>query len=181
MKLTCTLSIVVILLFTNNAIAQSDTIFLKKEARLGSPITDRPPQAVFAELYGRSLLFSANYDRRFNKTTDGLGFSIGAGYFKIDEFSLFSVPITLNYLLGKNGKYFETGIGTTFFAGTVDDFGFGDSYGSSSGSTFAGTLTLGYRSQPMKGGFMFRAGLNPIFLKNVFVPYLPYVSFGYNF
>lgn len=155
---------------------QQDTVYLKKE-RHNITVTDRAPQAVYAELWGKGLLFTANYDRRFSKRVDGLGFSVGAGYIKIDDVSLFSLPIGLNYLLGKNGKYFEVGAGATYFSATIDDIGDASDHG----STVMGTMTLGYRSQPIKGGFMFRAGINPIIFRDNFIPYYPYVSFGYSF
>jgi hypothetical protein len=153
-----------------------DTVFLKK-ARHPVIVTDRPPQAVYAEIWGKALFFSANYDRRFSKRLNGLGFSAGAGYLNVDGLSLFSVPVGLNYLLGNNGKYFEVGAGASYLSASLDDFG----DAASSGSTVIGTMTIGYRSQPIKGGFMFRVGINPIFFKKNFVPYYPYVSFGYNF
>jgi len=155
---------------------QQDTVYLKKERR-SITVTDRAPQAVYAELWGRGLLFTANYDRRFSKRVDGLGFNVGAGYIKIDDISLFSLPVGLNYLLGKNGKYFEVGAGATYFSARITDIGDATDHG----NTVVGNMTLGYRSQPIKGGFMFRAGVNPIFFRNVFIPYYPYVSFGYSF
>jgi hypothetical protein len=153
-----------------------DTVHLKRNYN-PITVTDRPPQAVFAELYGRAGIFSVNYDRRFSKRLDGLGFTVGGGYLKIEDLNLVSVPVSLNYLLGKNGKYFEMGAGVSYFSARITDI---DNV-SQHGHTFVGTMTLGYRSQPIKGGFMFRAGINPFFFKDVFFPYWPYVSFGYNF
>jgi len=156
--------------------SQRDTVYLKKEHHTIT-VTDRAPQAFYAELWGKGLLFTANYDRRFSKRLDGLGFSIGAGYIKIDDVSLFSLPVGLNYLLGKNGKYFELGAGASYFSARITDIGDATDHG----STVVGTMTIGYRSQPVHSGFMFRAGVNPIFFKNTFIPYWPYVSFGYSF
>jgi len=156
--------------------SQRDTIHLKTERRTIT-VTDRAPQAFYGELWGKGLLFSANYDRRFSKRLDGLGFGIGAGYIKIDNVSLFSLPVGLNYLLGQNGKYFEVGAGATYLSASLSDFDNATQHG----STVIGTMTFGYRSQPVHSGFMFRAGINPIFFKNTFVPYWPYVSFGYSF
>ena len=155
-----------------------DTVHLKKD-RYAAPVTvtDRAPQAVYAELWGKGLIFSVNYDRRFSKRLDGLGFSVGAGYLKVDGVGLFSLPVGLNYLLGKNGKYLELGAGASYFSATISDI----DNASDHGSTVIGTMTIGYRSQPVNGGFMFRAGLNPIIFKNNFIPYWPYISFGYNF
>lgn len=175
-----------LLVFCFSAFAQRDSITLKKAAvpedsvslkQNGYTVTDRPPQAIYAELFGKAIIFSVNYDRRFSKRTDGLGFMVGLGYVESDGASLFSLPFSLNYLLGKKGKFLELGAGATYLSGSATDI----SNISSSGSSFIGNLTIGYRSQPEHGGFMFRAGITPFFFKNNFLPYYPYVSFGYNF
>src|SRR5687767_15330605 len=44
-----------------------------------------------------------------------------------------------------------------------------------------GHLHFGYRLQPAKGGFMFRAAIIPIFGDGDFIPYYAGVSFGYRF
>ena len=168
--------LVLTIIISSQYLIAQDTIHLKHTTPRKILITDRPPQAFFAELYGRSLIFSVNYDTRFFNRVDGLGISAGMGFVGIDGESLFSVPITLNYLLGKNGKYLELGIGATYFNANVTD----NDDAESGGSTVIGTMTIGYRSQPIDGGFMFRAGINPLFFSNTFLPY-PYISVGYNF
>ncbi len=90
-----------------------DTISLKKEAQRNKIYTDRPPQAVFAELGGNAIVLSANYDRRFGKKTDGLGFRVGIGYSFSNDPGFFSIPVGLNYLLGKKSNFFEIGVGET--------------------------------------------------------------------
>jgi hypothetical protein len=182
-KLAC---FAVIIIFSKQLFAQQqDTVHLKKTVDQTIIVTDRAPQAVFAELWGRALFFSANYDRRFSKRLDGFGFTVGGGYIGIDGLNLFSVPVTLNYLLGNNGKYLELGAGLTYFNGSIDGEGlFSDDNSSSSSSTSSavmGTLTIGYRSQPVNGGFLFRAGVNPIIYQHNFIPYFPYVGLGYSF
>ena len=169
-----------ILIFNFQKSISQDTIHLKHSSTSFTQkfiVTDRPPQAFFAEVYGRAGIFSVNYDRRFSNRLDGFGFTVGAGYFSIAGLSLVSVPVTINYLLGNNGKYLELGGGATYFNARIND----EDDASNGGHTFVGTLTIGYRSQPMKGGFMFRAGINPFFFRNTFIPYWPYVSFGINF
>jgi hypothetical protein len=156
-----------------------DTIHLKRSVN-DIIITDRPPQAVFAELFGRSIDFSLNYDRRFSNRVDGWGFSVGLGDVSddnIDSRNYFSIPVSVNYLVGKNGKYLEVGGGLTYFNANITD-GAG---ANGEGNSVVGTFTVGYRNQPVKGGFMFRAGINPMIFSNNFVPFLPYVSFGYDF
>lgn len=159
-----------------------DTIYLgkKRDARgMKKPdvVTDRPPQAVYGELYGRGLIFSFNYDRRFQKTLDGLGFSVGAGGIFVGNGGFITVPVSINNLSGSRGHYFESGIGFTYTNVSFNGFDDADNSGS---STILGTLTFGYRSQPVNGGLNFRAGLNVLAGNGLFIPY-PYVSLGYNF
>jgi hypothetical protein len=166
-----------ILIFVFQKLIAQDTVYLKHTSPQKIIVTDRAPQAVFAEIYGRGGIFSANYDRRFSNRLDGLGFTVGAGYIAVDDISLLSIPVTINYLMGKNGKYFELGAGVSYFNASIHD----GTDASSGGHTFIGTTTIGYRSQPINGGFIFRAGINPFFFRNTFIPYWPYVSFGINF
>lgn len=139
-------------------------------------------KSVYFELGGPGIA-SFNYDMRLMKKENGLGFRVGVGGFKIDETSALFVPIGLNYLLGKDERnYFEIGTGVTFVSikDTYDDPYYDDEGDDEFKSTF-GHLFFGYRLQPKNGGFIFRAGLNPIFGKGYFVPYYAGVSFGYKF
>ena len=138
------------------------------------------PQGVFFELLGPGGIYSANYDTRFNKTTTGLGIRVGLSYTQISEASLFTLPVQLNYLLGKNEKFFEMGLGATYGSATVD-FGSGNDEVDETASNVFGTMTFGYRKQPRDGGFMFRIGASPVFGKGFFVPYYGYLSLGYSF
>jgi len=162
-----------------------DTVSLRKERLRNTVITDRPPQAVFAELGGAGLLISFNYDARFNKTADGLGWRLGLGYSFSDAPAFITIPVGLNYLVGNNGKYFEVGAGATYLGITnhsgVDDLSIGgrDINKNRDGLLF-GTITLGYRRQPVRGGFNFRAGITPLFGEGG-PGITAYVSFGFNF
>jgi hypothetical protein len=153
-------------------------------------------QNVFFELLGPGSVYSANYDTRFNKKQDGLGGRIGASFYADGETSFFTTPIVVNYLLGKNGKYFEVGAGITYYTFKSDAYyTFFNNRGSSSydvdGVSYykgasrdngvLGNLNFGYRYQPIDGGFSFRAGVSPVFSTERFIPYWPYVSFGYAF
>lgn len=139
------------------------------------------PQAVFFELLGPGGIYSVNYDTRFSKKPGGLGLRGGVSYTQISEASLFTLPVQLNYLLGKNEKFFELGLGATYATAALD---FNDDYyddKEDSESTVFGTMTFGYRKQPRDGGFMFRGGASPVFGKGFFIPYYAYLSFGYSF
>ncbi|WKK59806.1 hypothetical protein [Sphingobacterium sp. BN32] len=137
-------------------------------------------QGVFFEILGTGLTYSFNYDTRFQNRPDGLGARVGVSYYAIDGDKLFTLPVGLNYLLGKNGHYFELGAGATLISGEEEDgeILFIDS---ESNTTVMGNLVFGYRKQPLDGGFLFRAGFAPVITKKDFIPYWPYVSFGYSF
>ena len=70
-------------------------------------------QTIFVELGGPGFI-SANYDFRFNETRNAWGMRAGLGYFSIEDESMFTIPIQINYLLGKEGNYFEIGGGASF-------------------------------------------------------------------
>ena len=139
-------------------------------------------KAVFFELGGPGLA-SINYDMRLSGREDGIGFRAGIGGFSTTDDNDYKrtvllIPVGLNYLLGKDGKnYFEFGGGVTIVS-------ISESAGSSSDGTFStsfGHLNFGYRLQPKNGGFLFRAGIVPIFNRYGFIPYYAGVSFGYKF
>ncbi len=138
-------------------------------------------KSIYFELGGAGLA-SFNYDMRFNKKEDGLGFKAGIGGFKVDGTGAIFVPLGLNYLFGKDQRnYFEVGAGVTIVSVTerYDDFN-----GTTSNDRFSATFGhgyFGYRLQPKNGGFLFRAGITPIFLEDVFIPYWAGISFGYKF
>jgi hypothetical protein len=170
-------------IYFNNLFAQ-DTVHLKIAHKV--IITDKIPQAVFAEIFGRSIYYSANYDRRFFKRLNGLGFTAGIGYTNEDDINLFSIPVTVNYLFGTNGRYFEVGAGATYF-NNININSYFDIDGISelrngSWTTHAiiGTTTVGYRAQPITKGFMLRAGINLVFLTEGDRA-VPYLSLGYSF
>jgi hypothetical protein len=139
-------------------------------------------KSVYAEIGGPGLA-SANFDMRFSQKDDGLGGRLGVGGFSVSDgfgsqTSVFTIPVGLNYLLGKDGKnYFEIGAGFTYIGGKSR----GDYYDSETFSSSFGNLTLGYRLAPASGGFMFKAQITPIFGNGFFVPYWAGLGFGYKF
>lgn len=138
-------------------------------------------KVAYVELAGPGI-FSANYDMRFSNKEDGLGGRIGIGGFSINDnydgkFSLITIPVGLNYLLGKDGKnYFEVGAGFTYIRA-----GAGFEGESSTLESSFGNLTFGYRLAPANGGFMFKAQITPIFNSYGFIPYYFGIGFGYKF
>jgi hypothetical protein len=139
-------------------------------------------KSVYFELGGPGLA-SVNYDMRFQKTDGGLGFRAGIGGFKVEDEGALFIPLGMNYLLGKDQRnYFEMGAGITIVSITdsYQDYN-GNTTNDNNFSTTFGHLYFGYRLQPKNGGFLFRAGITPIFNKSGFVPYYAGISFGYKF
>ena len=158
--------------------AQKDTVRLREISRNEkSVITDRPPQAIYFLIGGSGPLLSVNYDRRFGKKVNGAGFAVGLGFYGESGVSIFSVPVSLNYLFGRSSHFFEIAGGATFVSGTVTDF-FDDE--STSGSGFIFHLNAGYRYQPTRGGFFFRGGISPLFSSGEYATSF-YLGFGHNF
>ena len=139
-------------------------------------IAQKVAKAVYGELGGPGLA-SINYDMRFQKKENGFGFRAGIGGFAIDNQGLLLIPVGINYITSKDAKnYFEAGAGVSYIhAGK--DFLFNDQPFT---STF-GFLTIGYRLAPAKGGFFFRASIDPVFGKGFFYPYYGGIAFGYKF
>lgn len=144
---------------------------------------EAPQNVVFIEIFGQGGLATFNYDRRFTKSSDGPGFRIGAGYVNVGNFEGYTIPVSLNYLIGKDSKYFEIGMGLTY--GRI---GLIDAYDNE--PRIASTMFVGFRFQPPDGGFNLRAGLSPFFgnIKKegeenevFFIPYYAGISFGYSF
>lgn len=152
---------------------------------------------IYFEFLGASNGIGVNYDARFNKNaTDGFGWRTGVGFGysyssnflavniaddKVDSYNhmfRFSVPVEVNYLLGKGNSKFETGAGLLFCL---------DRYTSDSGAKPENSfglgpyLGLGYRLVTKKG-FLFRAGALPSYdLGSKKFGLWPYLGFGWSF
>ncbi|MFQ5652595.1 MAG: hypothetical protein ACE5IY_21895 [bacterium] len=127
--------------------------------------TDR--NSVYIELLGNGLLYSINYDRMFSESVGG---RIGIMYFgaaEVDgdeDVNLTVVPVMANYLVGKGTHRLELGLGALLVFAARD---FDEKGGAVDEQGVAGTATVGYRFQPLNGGFLFRAGVTPIFSDKV--------------
>lgn len=137
--------------------------------------TEKRAQNIFIELGGQGLTFTANYDSRFFNKRDGLGGRAGIGYFSVDGDKVSTVPLSLNYLLGKGNKFFEMGLGATY----INTSGNSKVLFNENTSNVIGTMSFFYRVQPADGGFSFRVGLSPVFSHNFFLPYYGGISLGY--
>lgn len=133
---------------------------------------------IFFEIFGPGLTISGNYDTRFTRKRDGLGMRIGIGYDGSNSTGgVVMLPVQVNYLIGKNTRYLELGVGLTLLSANDDGLPFNSK--GTSGLTI-GTMTFGYRYQPVSSGFSFRVSFNELFNNANFVPYAG-VSFGYTF
>ena len=172
---TKTVLILAMMLLAGNYLFAQNAVVTKTDS-----LDNKRAQSVYVELFGPGLVFSGNYDTRFSKKQDGLGGRVGIGGFSTEGASIFTVPVQLNYLLGKNNKFFEIGLGVTYFQNTGDPYLFSNNSRVTTNSTI-GTMTFGYRLQPKEGGFNFRAAINPVFDGNGFIPWWFGISFGYSF
>ncbi|WP_143960559.1 hypothetical protein [Litoribacter populi] len=139
-------------------------------------------QSVFVEVLGNGLIYSVNYDTRFSQGMNGLGGRAGIGYIAMDGVRFTSVPLLVNYLFGHDKHFFEIGVGATILVGSAgNQGGFGPAGERDRESGAIGTMSLGYRLEPTDGGFLFRAGITPIYDSSAFWPLWPQLSFGYAF
>lgn len=126
---------------------------------------------------GAPGLLSINYDMRFEPRADGFGFRAGVGGWSIKDSRLLFVPLGLNYITSKNSlDYFEAGAGYTFVSNSEAKEGDTGPFKRS-----FGFVSLGYRKQPIDGGWFWKAALVPVFGKDFFVPYAVGAGVGYTF
>ena len=135
--------------------------------------------AFHIELGGNAVLVSVNYDLRFSEEIKGFGARIGLGYGRtLDEVlgfeSVFTIPVVINYLFGKNGKYIELGTGGTYLTKEIGSY-----IDDKTLSQFVSTISLMYRRQPLNGGFMWKVGLATIVAKELVEPTRIGISLGY--
>jgi hypothetical protein len=151
-----------------------------------------PPQertannALYVEGLGPGLFYSVDYDRAFGD----IAARIGVGYVSLGvsdgqssaSASFLSIPITVSYLgIGSKKHMFEVGGGVSILHVGAGASGlYVDEKGSGSATTVLGTVILGYRMQPVDGGFFLRAGLSPLISKYGFLPW-PHIGLGATF
>ncbi|HMP85798.1 MAG TPA: hypothetical protein PKE63_00885 [Lacibacter sp.] len=139
-----------------------------------SSFAQKAATSAFVEAGGPGLA-SFNFDTRFAARQDGWGLRLGLGGFVVDNEGAMFVPVTLNHLLGKDGRnYFEVGGGVTIVP-------FSSATGNSPLAKTSGHLIFGYRYQPSNAGVLFRATINPVFGNGFFWPFYGGVSVGYKF
>ena len=139
-------------------------------------LTGKRKKSVFVEFIGNSPFISGNLDMRLKPDrNDGFGLRAGAGFVN----NYITVPLGLNYIVGKRRSGFETGIGITPVVriGGDQDLN-GDLNGP--GLDAAGFLNAGYRLQS-RNGFMLRANASVAYADSYFLFGWPGISIGYSF
>ncbi|RMG24381.1 MAG: hypothetical protein D6730_12825 [Bacteroidetes bacterium] len=117
------------------------------------------------------------WERLEQRFDEGLGVGLGTVFFYpiyslVEEIThkkelnssnkLLTVPVSLNYLAGIDGKYVEAGLGLSYFQlGGMEN----------GRSIVRGTATLGFRYQPVDGGLTFRISWTPIFGSDIWGSY----------
>ncbi len=110
---------------------------------------------IFFEVGGNGLGASINYER-FLK--ENVGVRVGFG--TLVTFGI-SVPVMLNYYVGKENNKLELGGGLIYFGEGIKDSFFGDK-----GAILLG-LTIGLRHQKQFRGLVIRVSLTPLYNTNL--------------
>lgn len=128
--------------------------------------------AVYFEFLGNGLLYSINYDRRLTDVV-----SVRAGMMVMGAIAS---PVTVNALLGGGSHRLELGAGALLISAPGELAKETEDEGLEDVRAVTATATVGYRYQPRRGGFVFRAGFTPILVDGVGLPWAG-VSLGYAF
>lgn len=171
---------------------QKITDTVRKKKVIVKTYTTVPATAIYVEAGGNSIYWSANYDRRFSKRLDGLGWRIGAGYFPINNSNVLVVPMGINFLAGKKGHFVELGLNVTVANSnpkntvTTTESRFGQIDFTTKKTQLIYGTSMGYRyQQANKKGFHFRAGIEPILGNRIddqlVFAITGHISFGYSF
>jgi hypothetical protein len=121
----------------------------------------------FIEGGGPGLLYSLNYERIVEQDFGlRLGFSYQAFSASASggsaSASFFTIPVIASYLGVSSGNHvLELGAGGTaiYVSGSATS---GNAFAAGSGMTALGTALIGYRRQPVDGGFQFRVGIEAL-------------------
>jgi hypothetical protein len=127
--------------------------------------------SVFAEGLGPGLAYSLNYERTIE---NDFGLRIGTSYMSLGasassgagtvsaSAAWYSIPVVASYLgIASGNNVLELGVGGIFLHASGSGSGFGMN-SSAAGNVLLGTAVIGYRRQPVNGGFMFRVGISAL-------------------
>lgn len=151
----------------------------------------KPRKNIFVELGGNGMAFNVTYETRTHTSSDGFGIKVGAGGFSSSFENIFTFPVQANWLLSSDNKhFFEAGIGATYLYYEDKNYWGWSGYTPypadvvnltiDNKNSVYGTLTLGYRNQPAKGGLTWGAAITPHFNQNGFWPIWFGFKFGYS-
>jgi hypothetical protein len=143
------------------------------------------------EFLGPGISSSLNLDSRLAKKDNGIGFRIGIGITPLcllknsfNQGSLNSLPVGINYLVGKKRHLLELGAGgvALFMSGTkvyclnMEKHFFSEETG------HYWFTSVGYRYQPLhKKGLTYRVFVSPLFQKEFTLKFWGGASVGYRF
>ncbi|MEJ6982004.1 outer membrane beta-barrel protein [Pedobacter sp. P351] len=135
-------------------------------------LTGKYRKSLFFEGLGNGLGLTGNFDIRLKPDrNDGFGVSAGAGMAGNSEFTL---PVGVNYIVGKRRSGIEMGLGLTPMINLRRN-GYNES-----AFRVATLLNMGYRFQS-HNGLMLRASGSAVYLnRSIFVPF-PGLAIGYSF
>ena len=153
-------------------------LLLAPGAARAQDAADVARNAYYLEVGGNALIYSINYERLL---TDRIVGRVGGMFFgasgEDSSAGVLAAPIMASYLWGEGNSRFETGVGILLVTGGIQNV---EGYEDEDFSGTVGTGTLGYRWQRPQGGFIFRAGLTPVFSLDGIGPWFG-ASFGYAF
>ena len=145
---------------------------------------ERRGHGVFFEIGGAGASPTFNYESRFLDKNRGLGARIGFGFASLRDARKISLPIQINYLLGKKDgiHHLEIGAGYTYVDKRgIDNIKLNDEPIFFEGTSFA-TFSLMYHRHPPLGGFLWKIGFAPLVGDfndgRIFLPYFG-LAFGY--
>ncbi len=132
---------------------------------------------VFVEFLGSgATIITANFDMRFHKgRNDGLGMRLGLGGGSVNndyligegsvKTKLFTVPLEVNYILGKRRFAWEVGCAITYVSisedSTLDILDY-HSENFETGNVIVSYIPIGFRFKPDKNGFMLKLNVGPL-------------------
>jgi hypothetical protein len=156
------------LIAKKDSVAKKDSLLAKadsskKDTSKTDTIGFQKQRIVFLEIGGPGLAISANYDMRIQigQSNKLFGFRVGAGYFQSGNNWVFTVPLQANYLYGKDGKFLEFGLGTTFLISRGDNYS-SKNFIFDNDTGFIATGTIGVRYAPSNSHVNFRLAYVPI-------------------
>lgn len=154
---------------------------VRKNEKPAEPPDGLIRQAIFLEALGSGGIFSINYDRRLEYGNGGIGARIGIGLgtgyeINADDYNRrVSVPLMINYILGRRRSGLETGIGI------IPEYALNKPIDEKRMNAW-GNLNVGYRFQSIRKGLMVRAIWSPLLsFDGSLDPSWAGVSVGYSF